>query len=299
MPADLRSMTAYARAQGGDDRLAWIWEIRSVNGKGLDLRARLPQGWERLDQPLRQRAQSRLQRGNLQIGLTLRSLAGAAPVRVNRALLEQLAEVARELHEEGAAVSATADGLLGLRGVIEPVEEGEAEDEAAEAAREAALLADLEVALDALLAMRREEGARLGALLEAQLAEIEQGVAAAAASAAAQPEALRERLRSLVEELLQASPALPEERLAQEAALLVGKADVREELDRLCAHLEAARALLAEGGAIGRRLDFLCQEFNREANTLCSKSPDVALTRIGLQLKATIEQLREQVQNLE
>jgi len=299
MPADLRSMTAYARAQGGDDRLAWIWEIRSVNGKGLDLRARLPQGWERLDQPLRQRAQSRLQRGNLQIGLTLRSLAGAAPVRVNRALLEQLAEVARELHEEGAAVSATADGLLGLRGVIEPVEEGEAEDEAAEAAREAALLADLEVALDALLAMRREEGARLGALLEAQLAEIEQGVAAAAASAAAQPEALRARLRSLVEELLQASPALPEERLAQEAALLIGKADVREELDRLRAHLEAARALLAEGGAIGRRLDFLCQEFNREANTLCSKSPDVALTRIGLQLKATIEQLREQVQNLE
>lgn len=299
MPADLRSMTAYARAQGGDDRLAWIWEIRSVNGKGLDLRARLPQGWERLDQPLRQRAQSRLQRGNLQIGLTLRSLAGAAPVRVNRALLEQLAEVARELHEEGAAVSATADGLLGLRGVIEPVEEGEAEDEAAEAAREAALLADLEVALDALLAMRRDEGARLGALLEAQLAEIEQGVAAAAESAAAQPEALRARLRSLVEELLQASPALPEERLAQEAALLVGKADVREELDRLRAHLEAARALLAEGGAIGRRLDFLCQEFNREANTLCSKSPDVALTRIGLQLKATIEQLREQVQNLE
>lgn len=298
MPADLRSMTAYARAQGGDDRLAWTWELRSVNARGLDMRARLPQGWERLDQPLRQRAQAKLQRGNLQISLNLRSVAGGAPVRINRELLAQLSEVARELHEEGVAISASADGLLALRGVIETVEDADADEEAA-ARREAQMLSDLDRALDALLEMRRQEGARLGALLEGQLGEIEAGVAAAAEHAATQPDAIRERLRSLVEELLQASPALPEERLAQEAALLVGKADVREELDRLRAHLEAARALLAEGGAVGRRLDFLCQEFNREANTLCSKSSDVSLTRIGLQLKAVIEQLREQVQNLE
>ncbi|MDF2096265.1 YicC/YloC family endoribonuclease [Aquibaculum arenosum] len=299
MSADLRSMTAYARAQGGDERYAWSWEIRSVNGRGLDMRTRLPQGWDRLDNPLRQRVQGKLQRGNLQIGLTLRQTGEVAPIKVNRALLAELAEVARELHEEGAAVSASADGLLSLRGVLEPVEESAEEDEAQRNRRDSALLADLDEALDQLMAMRRAEGTQLGSLLEGHLRDIEDGVAQASAHAATQPDALRTRLRNLVEELLQASPALPEERLAQEAALLVGKADVREELDRLHAHIQAARKLLSEGGAIGRRLDFLCQEFNREANTLCSKSADVELTAIGLQLKAVIEQLREQVQNLE
>lgn len=299
MPADLRSMTAYARAQGGDEQLTWIWEIRGVNGRGLDLRARLPQGFDRLDQPLRQRAQAKLQRGNLQVGLTLRRASTTSEIKVNRDLLSQLAEIAQELHEEGSAVSATADGLLRLPGVLERLEEDEIQDEAAQAARDGAMLADFEAALGSLIEMRRAEGERLGILLINHLAEIEAAVEAAEACAATQPDAIRQRLRDLVAELLEASPALPEERLAQEAALLVGKADVREELDRLRAHLEAARALLSEGGAIGRRLDFLCQEFNREANTLCSKSPDVELTRIGLQLKAVIEQLREQVQNLE
>ena|SRR5690625_1482780 len=299
MLADLRSMTAYARAQGGDDQLAWVWEIRGVNGRGLDFRARLPHGFDRLDQPLRQRAQARLHRGSLQVGLSLRRVTGSGDIKVNRELLEQLAELAIELHEAGKAVSASADGLLALPGVLERAEEGEAQNEAQQAQRDNAMLANFDAAIESFIEMRRAEGQRLGALLSGQLDQIEAAVEAATACAATQPEALRERLRELVEELLEASPALPEERLAQEAALLVGKADVREELDRLRAHLEAARALLAEGGAVGRRLDFLCQEFNREANTLCSKSPDVELTRIGLQLKAVIEQFREQVQNLE
>lgn len=299
MPADLRSMTAYARAQGGDDTLAWVWEIRGVNGRGLDIRARLPHGFDRFDQPLRQRAQAKLHRGSLQIGLTLRRSSSSGDVRVNSELLAQYAEIAAELHEGGKAVSASADGLLALPGVLERAEEGETLDETRQAQRDAAMLADLDTTIESFIEMRRAEGQRLGALLSGQLDQIETAIETASACAAAQPDALRERLRGLVAELLEASPSLPEERLAQEAALLVGKADVREELDRLRAHLEAARALLAEGGAIGRRLDFLCQEFNREANTLCSKSPDVELTRIGLQLKAVIEQFREQVQNLE
>lgn len=299
MSADLRSMTAYARAQGGDERLTWTWELRGVNSRGLDVRARLPQGFDRLDQPLRQRVQARVQRGNLQLTLVLRRASGASEIRVNRELLTRLSEIAQELHQRGLAQAASADGLLALSGVLEHSEGDEEQDEEQLAARDAAMLADFDRALEALIEMRRAEGERLGVLLTGHLNEIEAAVEAAAASAASQPETIRQRLRDLVAELLEASPALPEERLAQEAALLVGKADVREELDRLRAHLEAARALLLEGGAVGRRLDFLCQEFNREANTLCSKSPDVELTRIGLQLKAAIEQLREQVQNLE
>jgi uncharacterized protein (TIGR00255 family) len=198
---------------------------------------------------------------------------------------------------QGRAAPPRADGLLALRGVLEGGEESE--DEALRERRQRALLANWEKALEALVAMRRAEGARLIPILEARLAEIARLVAAAEQSAAAQPEAIKLRLGEMVAALLDASPALPPERLAQEAALLVAKADIREEIDRLSAHVVAAQELLAGGGAIGRRLDFLCQEFNREANTLCSKSADVALTRIGLDLKAVIEQLREQVQNLE
>jgi len=299
MTASLRSMTAYARAQGSDEQLTWTWEIRGVNGRGLDVRARLPTGFDRLDQPLRQRVQARLQRGNLQVGLTLRRGIDTSNIKVNRELLTQLAAIAEELHEQGRAVSASADGLLALPGVLERVEDSDTEQDEQQAARDAAMLVDFEEALADLIRMREAEGQRLGKLLTGHLDEIEAAIEAAKACAAAQPEAVRQRLSELLSELLEAAPALPEERLAQEAALLVSKTDVREELDRLRAHLEAARNLLSEGGAIGRRLDFLCQEFNREANTLCAKSPDVELTGIGLQLKAVIDQLREQVQNLE
>jgi uncharacterized protein (TIGR00255 family) len=293
------SMTGFARKEGGDGRVTWIWEVKSVNGRSLDVRCRVPTGYESLEPVARATAQTHCSRGNVQIGLTVNRGEAPAKLKVNRAVLDQLIGFVRQIEaeEDFQAAPPRLDGLLALRGVVE-VEEEE-ETKAQRDTREAAMEEDLVLALEALSAMRRTEGRRLGQIAGEHLREIERLVAAAAESAAVQPEAVRERLRSQVEELLTAAPALPEERLAQEAALLMTKADVREELDRLRAHVAAARDLLAEGGAIGRRLDFLCQEFNREANTLCSKSWDVALTRIGLDLKAVIERLREQVQNIE
>jgi uncharacterized protein (TIGR00255 family) len=291
------SMTGFARQEGGDGMLAWTWEIKSVNGKNLDLRCRVPSGYEALEMAARKIAQARCARGNLQLTLTVNR--GQAPVKlqVNRDVLDPLLDLIRELEDEVRAEPPRLDGLLAVRGVLETVEEQETEEQMA--ARAAAMEADLVLALEALIAMRRAEGLRLDAMAAGHLAEIERLTAAAGETAAARPEALRARLKAQVEELLEAAPALPEERLAQEAAVLAAKADVREELDRLGAHVAAARELLAEGQAIGRRMDFLCQELNREANTLCAKSQDVALTRIGLDLKAVIDQLREQVQNIE
>jgi len=290
-------MTGFARQEGGDGTLAWTWEIKSVNGKNLDLRCRVPSGYEALEMAARTIAQARCARGNLQLTLTVNR--GQAPVKlqVNRDVLDPLLDLIRELEDEVRAAPPRLDGLLAVRGVLETVEEQETEEQMA--ARTAAMEADLVLALEALIAMRRAEGLRLDAMAAGHLAEIERLTAAAGETAAARPEALRARLKAQVEELLEAVPALPEERLAQEAAILAAKADVREELDRLGAHVAAARELLAEGQAIGRRMDFLCQELNREANTLCAKSQDVALTRIGLDLKAVIDQLREQVQNIE
>ncbi len=290
-------MTGFARADGHEDGVSWVWELKSVNSKSLDLRFRLPPGLESLELPLRASLAQRLKRGALSVTLMLTRAAGAGSLRVNREALAQVAALARELAADGRVAPPRADGLLALRGVLESGDEDE--DEARRERRQAALLASWEKGLDSLVAMRTAEGARLIPVLEARLAEIAQLTAAAEDSAAAQPEALKQRLRDMVSALLEASPALPPERLAQEAALLVAKADIREEIDRLSAHIVAAQELLAEGGAIGRRFDFLCQEFNREANTLCSKSADVALTRTGLALKAAIEQLREQVQNIE
>jgi uncharacterized protein (TIGR00255 family) len=292
-------MTGFARADGHEDGASWVWELKSVNSKSLDLRFRLPPGLESLELPARASLAQKIKRGALSVTLTVTRGAAGGGVRINREALAQVIAVSEELVAQGRAVLPRADGLLALRGVLESGEEPEIEDEAVRERRHAALLAGWEKALDGLVAMRRGEGARLIPVLEARLAEIARLVAAAEDSAAVQPDALKGRLRELVAALLDASPALPAERLAQEAALLVAKADIREEIDRLAAHLVAAQELLAEGGAIGRRFDFLCQEFNREANTLCSKSADVALTRVGLDLKAVIEQLREQVQNLE
>jgi uncharacterized protein (TIGR00255 family) len=291
------SMTGFARAEGHDGGLSWVWEAKSVNGKSLDLRFRLPPGFESLELPLRAGIANKLKRGALSVALTLTRAGGTGGVRVNREALAQVLALAQELVAEGRAAPPRADGLLALRGVLESGEE--VEDEAARERREAVLLRSAETALDRLVATRLAEGARLIPLLEARLADIARLVDLAENSAGARPEALKARLQEMVGALLDATPALPAERLAQEAALLVAKADVREELDRLAAHIVAAQELLAEGGAIGRRLDFLCQEFNREANTLCAKSGDMALTRIGLDIKAAIDQLREQAQNVE
>jgi len=291
------SMTGFARAEGEADGLAWSWELKSVNGKSLDLRFRLPAGFDALELPLRALVGERLKRGSVSVALAIARTAAGATLQVNRAILDQVLALVRELGQEIEAAPPRIDGLLALRGVLESGEE--MPDPAARERREALLLAGCRTALDALATMRRAEGARLGAVLADRVQEIADLVGAAEASAAAQPDAIRVRLKALVESLRDAVPSIPDERLAQEAALLIARGDIREELDRLAAHIAAARELLAEGGAIGRRLDFLCQELNREANTLCSKSADVELTRIGLALKAGIEQLREQVQNIE
>lgn len=294
------SMTGFARAHAEQAKpnLAWTWEARSVNGKGLDVRLRLPPGYEALEIPAREAAAKRFTRGNISLTLTMQARpdATAATVQVNEALLRQLMDMARDLPPHIAPP--TFDGLLNVRGVLQTPDETTLDDDAREA-HEAAALSSLGDALSALAVARDDEGTRLNAVLTGQLETIESLTTQAGQSAQMRPDVARERLRTQVQALLEASPTLPEDRLAQECALLATKLDVREELDRLIAHIAQARALLAAAGPCGRRLDFLCQEFNREANTLCSKAQDTALTRIGLDLKAVIDQLREQVQNIE
>lgn len=294
----ISSMTGFARAQGQNDRCSWIWEIKSVNGRGLDVRSRLPNGFDRLDPPIRERVTARFRRGNVSLTLSLQWNVRGAGFRINQAALDEviglLAEVQRRIPD---AAPPRPEGVLALRGVIETADEEV--DEAAQRATDGELLASLDAALDSLHAARRDEGSRLAGIVGGQFDEVEALCREAEAVVAAQPMAIRERLAAQVKALLEDVPALSEERLAQEAALLMTKADPREELDRLKAHLAAGRSLLSETEAVGRRLDFLCQEFNRETNTLCSKSPDMDLSRCGLALKAVIDQMREQVQNIE
>ncbi len=293
----IASMTGFARATGRHGVRGWTWELRSVNARGLDLRLRLPPGFEALEGPARAVVADKLKRGSVALGLQLAESAEPGRYRVNTDMLDQVLALAGSYRGRVDAAPPRLDALLAIRGVVEPIDEQESEAEREQ--RQAAVLASLGEALAALGSARLAEGKRLEAMLLQRLDEIEALAARAAATAAAQPEAIRARIRQLVAELLESQPALPEERLLQEAALVAGRADVREELDRLGAHVQAARELLKRGGAVGRQLDFLCQEFNREANTLCSKSADIELTRIGLELKTAIEQLREQAQNVE
>jgi uncharacterized protein (TIGR00255 family) len=289
------SMTGFGRTQGEAPGISWAWEVKSVNGRALDLRLRLGPGFDVLEPELRAALAQRFRRGNFSAGLSITRTA--APVlRVNREALSQLVALINELSGEIEAAPARLDGLLALRGVVETVED---EEEAVVEARRRAVLAGWIAALNQLAVARTEEGLRIAALLRAQLDEMAALVAAAATGAAAQPAAIRERLRTVLASLADLTPGMPEERVAQEVALLAARSDIREELERLRAHLEQAGELLQEGEAVGRRLDFLCQELNREANTLCSKSADIELTRTGLALKAVVEQFREQVQNIE
>jgi uncharacterized protein (TIGR00255 family) len=288
-------MTGFARAEGDELGISWVWETKSVNGKSLDLRLRLAPGFDALEPRLRAMMAQRFRRGTISAVLAITRTAPAA-VRINRDALAQLVSLMRELAGEVDAAPPRLDGLLALRGVVETIEDDEA---AVIEGRRSAVLGSWEAALDRLAAARAEEGARLAMLLRGQLDEMTALVKAAEDCAAAQPEAIRERLKTMLASLADLVPGLPEERVAQEMALLVARSDVREELERLRAHLEQARDLLQQAEAVGRRLDFLCQELNREANTLCSKSADIELTRIGLALKAAVEQFREQVQNIE
>jgi uncharacterized protein (TIGR00255 family) len=294
-------MTGYARAQGSDERRRWVWEARSVNGRNLEIRCRVPQGFDRLENPARTAIGGRMKRGNVSLTLTIASEQQGKPLRINRALLAELAGLVEEVRKGTGAAAPTADGLLRVRGVIEE-EDAAVEGEEALAVLDRALSGTLDEVLKALAAARAAEGRALSVVIDRHVGEIEELCKRAADRASAQVGTVRARFESQLAELLDRAPPLSEERFAQEVALLVGKADVREELDRLAAHIAQARTLLADArpdNPVGRKFDFLCQEFNREANTLCSKSADIELTRIGIDLKGAIERLREQVQNVE
>jgi uncharacterized protein (TIGR00255 family) len=291
----IASMTGFARAEAASGDRQWVWELRSVNGRGLDIRCRLPTGYDALDPVVRAAVATRCRRGNVSVSLT-ESRQQRPRLSVNREALDQILAMMAELkgNADIAAAPPRLDGLLALPGVIERADEQSDPSSALEL-----LTQRLNEALDGLKSMRLTEGGRLVDVATNHIDEIERLTEAARDVAATQPGAIAERLRQQLEVLLGQSPLPGLDRLAQEAALLAAKADVREELDRLAAHVGAVRGLIRTGGAIGRKFDFLCQELNREANTLCSKSADVALTRLGLDLKVAIEQLREQVQNIE
>ena len=290
-------MTGFARVEGQIDGFAWVWELKSVNGKALDQRFRLPSGYDALEAPCKALLGDRIKRGSINATLSITEAARPAQLKINEDVLGQVIGLLRSLEGAIDAAPPRLDGLLGIRGVMELVDDQPGPE--ARDMRLAALTDSFTRAVEALVAARDGEGERIGRVLEQRLEEIAGYVSAAEKSAAAQPEAIRERFKQQIADLLAGAPPVPEERLAQELALILARADVREELDRLSAHIQGARELLAEGLGVGRRFDFLCQEFNREANTVCSKSADLGLTRIGLDLKAAIEQLREQVQNIE
>lgn len=293
----LKSMTGFARADGAAGPTRWHWEVRSVNGRGLDLRLKLPAGFEALEPRAREAVGQRLKRGNVAISLTVRREEAVSQIRLNHDLLQQVMTAAERVRVAVGGGQVSVDSLLGVKGVLEIVEASESEEEAE--SRAAAMLANLGTAIQGLEDARASEGARLRDVLLELLMSIERCVEEIAASPARTPEAIRQRLREQVERLLEASSSFDEARLHQEAVLLATKADIEEELQRLRAHVAAARELLDTREPVGRRLDFLSQEFNREANTLCSKAHDREITRMGLQLKALIEQMREQIQNIE
>jgi uncharacterized protein (TIGR00255 family) len=293
----LVSMTGFADAHGAHGAVRWRWEVKSVNGRGFDLRLRTPPGFDSIEPAARMLAGERFRRGNVQASLTLEPQEGARGLKVDTEALASAIRIARKVADETGLQPARVDGLLALKGVIVQ-DELAAADSAERAARDAALLETLAAAFDALRRARRTEGAKLAIHLTGMVDDIARLTDEAVQLASAQPAAVRERLSVQMKELLE-SPQISEDRMAQEVALLATRVDVREELDRLRAHSQEARQLLRSGEAIGRKLDFLAQEFNREANTLCSKSADIALTRIGLALKHTIDQFREQAQNVE
>lgn len=291
----LSGMTGFGRVEGAHDGWTWAVEARSVNGRNLETRFRGPPGFEGLDRVAREGAQGRFQRGQLNVNIQAKRAETGLAAVVNTAQLDSYLALLAPLVASGQATAPSADGLLALRGVLE-AETGD-EDPEARAALETAMAASMGAALDALKIARQEEGAALLVVLAGVVDRIEALVAAAETEAAEQPGVLKARFERRLVELL--GEAAPQDRILQEAAAMAVKADVREELDRLASHVAAARTLLETDGAAGRRLDFLSQEFMREANTLCSKSATAALTATGLELKASIEQFREQVQNVE
>jgi len=293
----LSSMTGFARGHGVSGTYAWAWEVKSVNAKGLDLRLRLPPGWDAIDALVRPRATELLARGTVYANLTVTREGITPVVQVNESVLAAVLSTIRNLAGKLDAAPPTLDGILALKGVIEVANPDESEID--RRAAELTIVAGFDQTLRALVDMRRREGDALGGVLSARLEEISALAARAEAAPGRRPEAIKARLAEQLATLLSASERFDADRLHQEAILLASKADIREELDRLVSHVVQARRMIENGGAVGRRLDFLSQELNREANTLCAKSNDVDLTNIGLELKSVVEQFREQVQNLE
>ncbi len=293
----LQSMTGFARNEGAAGSFRWVWELRSVNGRSLDLRMRLPAGYDRIEPTVRKAISKSFQRGNIQLSLTVSRDEDQSQLAVNEDALDAVIDLARQVGQRSNASPPSVDGLLNIRGVLEfrdPVVDADTA-----AAEEAALLDGLASAIDDLAAMRSAEGGKIGVLLLNHVAGIEALVHQVDSDPSRTPAAIADRLAGQVRALLDAHADFDEDRIYTEAAILAAKADLREEIDRLTVHVGACRELLAEGGAIGRRLDFLAQEFNRESNTICSKSNAASVTSAGLDLKVLIDQFREQVQNLE
>jgi uncharacterized protein (TIGR00255 family) len=290
-------MTGFARRHGECAGYSWAWEIKSVNARGLDLRLRLPAGWDAVEAPVRSMTAQILVRGTVYATLTAERRGMLPVVRVNEPVLNAVLATMRQLAGQLQADPPRLDGILSLKGVAEVAEEDEREEDR-RAAEDAALLGFKET-LSELGAMRRQEGEALGRVLALRASEIAALAARADAAPGRGPEAIKARIAEQIKLLLNGSVRLDPDRLHQEAILIASKADIREELDRLAAHVAQIEGLLRTGGPVGRRLDFLAQELNRESNTLCAKSNDVELTNIGLELKHVVEQFREQVQNLE
>lgn len=293
----LHSMTGFARAVGETNGWRHVWELKTVNAKGLDTRLRIGPPVEMIGEEARRRVAAVVKRGTVSVTLSLTREGGHSGARIDEGLLRQLITIGKRHARASGLAPPTLDGLLQVRGVVEVVDA--IDNEAAVAALAEALLASLDRAIADLAAMRAGEGAALRRVLGERLDEIARLTQAAEDSPRRRPEAVRARLAETIQALVGAQQGLDPARLHQEAVLIAGKADIREELDRLVAHVAACRALLAEGGPVGRRLDFLAQELSREANTLCAKAADVTLTAIGLDLKGVVEQFREQVQNVE
>jgi uncharacterized protein (TIGR00255 family) len=293
----LSSMTGFARSHGTSGPYAFEWELKSVNAKGFDLRMRLPPGWDEIETIARKRATEILSRGTVYANLTVKRGNALSTVRVNEDVLNSILRIAADLAGKIDAVAPSVDGLMAIKGVIEVVEPEADEDE--DKAAKLAVAAAFDEALTALVAMRKREGATLGDILTQRMNEIETLAKKAEAAPGRKPEAIRAKLAEQIAALLESSDRFDSDRLNQEALMMAAKADIREELDRIASHVSQAREMIGKGGAVGRRLDFLAQEFNREVNTCCSKSNDIELTNTGLEMKNVVEQFREQVQNLE
>ncbi|MGA8171668.1 MAG: YicC/YloC family endoribonuclease [Methylocystis sp.] len=293
----LASMTGFARNHGSLGPWRFSWELKTVNSKGLDLRLRTPTGFDAVEVKARAAIAKRLARGACSAGLSAKRADAAGTFRIDRVALDRLLSALDDVPLHANLRPASLDGLLTVRGVVEVVEPED--DESQRAALETQILEHLDQALEELVASRHAEGAALAAILTQRLDHIAELTARADSLPARHPDAVRARIKQQIALLVENADAFDPQRLNQEAVLLAVKADIREELDRLLAHVASARALLASGGPIGRRLDFLAQEFSRETNTLCAKSNDSTLTAIGLDLKIEVEQWREQVQNIE